>query len=58
MQSKIKNHIAIYIYKANLFRGDTHTHVGMLCDNFLLSRGGGGGVVRVYFADVKLMTNA
>ena len=58
VQSKIKNHIAIYIFKANPFRGDIHTHVGRLCDNLLLRSGrGGGGRVRVYFAGVKLMAN-
>ena len=50
VQSKIKNHIAIYISKANSFKD-----VGMLCDNLLLRRGGEG--VRVYFAGVKLMAN-
>ena len=54
VQTKIKNHIAIYISKANPFRGHIHTHVGMICDN-LLWRGGGG--VKVYFAGVKLMAN-
>ena len=43
VQFKIKNHIAIYISKANPFRGEIHTHVGMLCDNLLLRQGVGGG---------------
>ena len=42
VQTKIKNHIAIYISKANPFRGDIHTHVGMLCDNLLLRQGSEG----------------
>ena len=42
VQSKTKNHIAIYIFKANLFRRDIHTHVGMLCNKLLLRRGEGG----------------
>ena len=42
VQSKIKNHIIdIYISKANHFRGDIRTHVGMLCHNLLLRRGPG-----------------
>ena len=40
VQSNIKNHIAIYISKANPFRGDIYIHVGMLSNNLLLRRGG------------------